>query len=200
VTNADDLPQIQTLDELTSMRTRAERGDLDFVTPGERAQGPGSQYINASFAYSLFGESRFGNGTYGVFYGAKTLGTAIGETVYHREQFMRWTSEEPMMLSMRVLDASLEGHFHDIRGRKRQLADVYSPKNYSHSQTLAHQLWSEGSDGIVYDSVRSEGGECVSVFKPKLLTKCRQERQLVYEWDGHKITTIYELQEFLKLS
>jgi hypothetical protein len=45
-----------------------------------------------------------------------TPDTAIAETRYHREQFLRATSEPPMELDIRVLVADLQQHLHDIRG------------------------------------------------------------------------------------
>jgi hypothetical protein len=49
------------------------------------------------------------------------------------------------------------------------------------------------SNGIVYPSVRSAGGECVAVFLPRLVTDCRRTRYLAYVWDGTAITQVYEM-------
>jgi len=199
VAATDDLPALQELDELTSTRRRQERGEINFLPLGEQVTGPGSQYIMASFCYSLLNKSRFSDGSYGVYYGALTLRTSVEETRHHREEFMRATAEEPMLLSMRAVVAVLKGELHDIRGLKSKLSHVYSPTSYTQSQAFARKLWDQGSKGIVYDSVRHPKGECAAVFRPSILSHCREDRQLVYEWDGKKISTIYELQEFLKV-
>ncbi len=199
VTDPKDIPAVEQLDGLTSTRLRLEREEINFLPPGERARGPGSQYIMAPFSYSLFNKSRFSDGSYGVFYGANGLQTAVEETEFHREKFMRFTKEGPMMLSMRVLNASLGGELHDIRGFKHKQPTIYSPNSYIRSQALGLNLWEHKSNGIVYDSVRHLKGECVAVFKPSLLTHCREDRAMIYEWNGQKIIKIYELQEFLKL-
>ncbi len=52
------------------------------------------------------------------------------------------------------------------------------------------------SNGIAYDSVRREDGECVAVFRPRLLSNGRQERHLCYVWNGEKIVSVYEKREF----
>lgn len=199
VADARDIPAIEELDGLTSTRLRMERGEISYLAAGERASGPGSQYIMASFAYSLFNNSRFGDGSYGVYYGAGSLLTAILETRFHREEFLRFTSESRMMLSMRVLDSCLDGNLHDIRGLKKKQPHLYSPRSYTRSESFARELWERGSEGIVYDSVRDPGGECVAVFKPSLLHHCREERSLLYEWDGRRIGKVYELQEFIEM-
>ncbi|OVE77995.1 hypothetical protein BVX98_01520 [bacterium F11] len=199
VTAPQDITAIEQLDGLTSTRLRLERGEFNFLPPGERVRGPGSQYIMASFSYSLFNRSRFSDGSYGVYYGSNSLRTAVAETKFHREQFMRATREGTMMLPMRVVVASLKGQLHDIRKIKRKHPKLYSRTNYTQSQAFGRDLWNQGSEGIVYKSVRHPKGECVAVFIPSILSHCREERALLYEWNGRKITKIYELQEFLKM-
>ena len=63
------------------------------------------------------------------------------------------------------------------------------------AQQTARDLRDAGSDGIVYQSVRRDGGECAAVFRPRLLSNCRQERHLCYVWDGARIATVYEKRE-----
>ena len=63
-------------------------------------------------------------------------------------------------------------------------------------QVLAQPLRKAGSNGIAYDSVRFEGGECAAVFRPRLLSKARQERHLCYVWDGCRIVTVYEKRQY----
>lgn len=36
-----------------------------------------------------------------------------------------------------------------------------------------------------------EGGECVALFRPRLLSNARQERHLCFVWNGHRIVTVY---------
>jgi hypothetical protein len=72
----------------------------------------------------------------------------------------------------------------------------YHSSSYGVSQELALQLCENGSRGIVYESVRDEGGECAAVFRPRLLSNCRQERHLCYVWDGKTISTIFEKKSF----
>ncbi len=199
VADPKDIPAVEKIDGLTSTRLRLERGEFDFLPPGERVHGPGSQYIMASFSYSLFNKSRFSDGSYGVYYGANSLTAAVEETKYHREEFMRATTEGPMMLPMRVVVVTLSGNLHDLRGMKKKHPTLYSPTSYVQSQAFGRNLWEHGSNGIVYNSVRHSKGECAAVFKPSLLSHCREERQLIYEWNGQKIIKIYELQEFLKM-
>jgi hypothetical protein len=69
---------------------------------------------------------------------------------------------------------------------------IYDPSSYTASQALAIEIRNSGSSGFAYDSVRKPGGECVAIFKPRVLSNCRQERHLTYVWDGSSISTVYE--------
>ena len=183
VTDPGDLEAIFELESLTNPRLRDEVGDIRLVPEGDRISGPGTSVIMAAFTHLNPEGSRFSDGTYGVFYAANGLDTAIAETKHHRERFMRATAQPRMELDMRVYLVDLAGDLHDLRGRKRT-----NPLG----QNLAGRLRDDGSDGIVYDSVRREGGECAAVFRPRLLSNCRQERHLCYVWDGERIATVYE--------
>ena len=93
---------------------------------------------------------------------------------------------------MRVYLVDLVGNLHDLRDQEPTYPLVYHPDSYAVSQNLAKELHRHGSSGIAYHSVRHEGGECAAVFRPRLLSNCRQERHLCYAWDGRQMETVYE--------
>jgi hypothetical protein len=192
VVDPTDLDAVMEIESMTNPRLRDEVGDIQLVPPEERISGPGTSIIMAAFTHLNPKGSRFSDGQFGVFYASDTLDTAIRETVYHRELFMRATSQPRMELDQRVYMVDLDAGLHDIRGQRDSLPLVYHPSDYSTSQHLARTLRKDGSSGIAYDSVRYEKGECVGIFRPKVLSNCRQERHLCYVWDGQKIGNIYE--------
>lgn len=200
VTEPSDLEAIFELESLTNPRLRDEVGDIRLVPAGERISGPGSSIIMAAFTHMNPEGSRFSDGTYGVFYAANDLETAIAETIYHRERFMGATQQARMELDMRVYLTDLDGELHDLRGEKTTQPLVYHTGNYSGGQHLARMLRKQGSNGIIYDSVRREDGECVAVFRPRLLSNGRQERHLCYVWDSSRIATVYEKRELINPS
>jgi hypothetical protein len=192
VTDPADLEAVLYLESLTNDRIRAEVGQLDLIPPADRLAGPGTSAIMAAFTHLNPDGSRFSDGTYGVYYAARALETAIAETRHHREQFMWATSEPPMELDMRVYLADLDAQLHDIRGLRATLPDVYALEDYRASQVLGRRLREQHSWGIAYESVRHEGGECVGIFRPPALRHCRQERHLCYVWDGQRISMVYQ--------
>jgi len=192
VADPGDLEAVVELEALTNPRLRDEAGDIGLVPPEDRIGGPATAAIMAAFTHLNPEGSRFSDGSYGVFYAANDLDTAIAETGYHRERFLAATGENPMELDMRVYLVDLDGDLHDLRGQKAARPLVYRNDSYAAGQHLARTLRDAGSNGIVYDSVRRTGGECVAVFRPPVLSAARQERHLCYVWNGRKVVTVYE--------
>lgn len=192
VADPADLEAVYQIEALTNDRLRDEAGEISLVPPEDRVSGPGTSTIMAAFTHLNPAGDRFTDGSYGVFYAGRTIECAIAETRYHRAKFMAATSEPAQELDMRVYALDLDAEMHDIRGLRTIRPEYYHPSSYASSQDLAQGLRHAASDGIVYQSVRHDGGECAAVFRPRLLSNCRQERHLCYIWDGNSITGIYE--------
>ncbi len=79
--------------------------------------------------------------------------------------------------------ADFHAEYHDIRDDDR-FADCLSQSSYVASQGLARQLFSEGSLGIVYPSVRRQGGICLACFRPALVTNVRKGSTYLFKWTG----------------
>ncbi|MBC7791752.1 MAG: RES family NAD+ phosphorylase [Anaerolineae bacterium] len=192
VADPDDVEAVIAVESLTNERLRQEAGEIALVAPEDRVSGAGSSYIMAPFTHRAPGGSRFSDGTFGVYYAARDEETAIAETRYHRERFMRATEQPRMELDMRVITATLDGLLHDLRGRRAMLPAIYHLDNYAAPSALGRELRAAGSMGIAYDSVRYDGGQCAAVLRPRVLSRCRQTRHLSYLWDGERITYVYE--------
>jgi len=196
VADPADLEAVYLIEAMTNDRLREEASELSLVPPEDRVSGPGSSAIMAAFTHLNSRGDRFTDGSYGVFYAGLTLETAIAETRYHRTRFLQATDEPAQELDMRVYAVDLDGALHDIRGLRDRHPALYHPDSYAMAQAFARALRADGAEGIVYQSVRHDGGECAAVFRPRLLSNCRQERHLCYVWDGTAIATIYEKRMF----
>lgn len=191
VANPADLAAVFAVENLTNPRLRQEAGDISIVPPEDRVSGLGTTPVIAAFTHLNPEGSRFTDGTYGVYYAGRSIDTAIAETRYQRARFLTRTKEAPIEIDMRTYLADLDGELHDIRGRT-DLTDIYNPESYTASQALARELKTINSYGIVYDSVRNSGGECVGVFRPPILSNCMQGPHYCYVWNGFQITAVYE--------
>jgi RES domain-containing protein len=192
VADPADLEAIIAIESLTNDRVRDEIGEVSLVAAEDRVTGPGAGYIMAAFTHVAPVGGRFTDGTYGAYYAARDLATAIDETVHHRERFLRATTEGPIELDMRVLRARLRADLHDVRGMRELDPEIYDLTDYAASQALGRRLRGAGSWGVAYDSVRRKGGECAAVFRPRALSRCQQAQHLGYLWDGERIATVYE--------
>jgi len=193
VADPADFDALYQLEALTNPRILEELSALKQVPAEDRAFGPGASVIMAPFMYLNPAGGRFTDANFGAFYAAHTLATSIAETRHHREVFLHATREGPIELTVRSYCADVSASFHDLRGQRARLAPIYDPDSYSASQALARNLRLSGSNGIAYDSVRDPQGECIAVYRPRLIQKLRQGSHLRYVWDGTQISQVYEI-------
>lgn len=193
VASAEDFDALYALEAMTNDRLRNEVGDISLVPPDERLYGPGTSPIMAAFTHRNPRGSRFSDGSYGVFYCAKTALTSIAETRYHSALFMAATREPPMRLQMRLYTVDVSGSVTDLRAAARSQPDLVDPENYSAAQALGRTLRNEGALGILYPSVRHAGGECVAAFRTSLLNNCVHTAYLEYNWNGSAIDAAFEV-------
>jgi hypothetical protein len=90
-----------------------------------------------------------------------------------------------------VLRSNLKAPLHDVRGLRDVWLEIYDPDDYTHSQVLARRLHAGRSWGIVYDSVRREGGQCAAVYRPRALSPCKTSELLEYLWDGERTMEVF---------
>lgn len=181
------------IEGLTNDRLRDQIGEISLVPVEERVFGAGTTPIMAAFTHPNPSGSRFTDGSYGVYYAAKNVDTAIVETRFHKERFLQATHEDAIEFDMRSYASDINSELHDIRGQQENAAAIYDPNpaQYGAAQGLAKSLRAGGSNGIVYDSVRDEGGECVAIFRPRVLSPAVPGKHFCYVWDGREICDIY---------
>ncbi len=182
-----DLDAVFAIEAMTNPRLREEAGSLQLIPKDRRISGPGSTPVMAAFTHLNPEGSRFSDGSWGVFYAAHSVATAVEETIYHRQQFLAATAEPACDIEMRCYRTAILGKLHDLRGG---WPEAQAPDSYAASQRLARQLRDLNSNGIVYDSARHPGGECAAVFYPDLIAPCVQSEHLIYRWDGRRIAMV----------
>jgi hypothetical protein len=184
---------IASADEARDLLAVVEAGRPARFDAADVAVGEGAGWVMAAFLQG--GAARFNDESFGAFHAARDEATAIAETHYHYSRFLLAAREEYALIGVRVLLADVVARAVDIRGRMRTLPELYDPDpaHYARSQQWGAAQRAAGADGIVYDSVRRAGGECVALFRPRLVTRCREGDRLAYEWDGRSIVATYAL-------
>jgi hypothetical protein len=177
----------------TNPRVRDQIGELKLVPDDRRVAGPSASIAMSAFTHvSRDRPGRFSDGRYGVWYCGDRFEVALMETVYHVERFMRRTGEPAADIQLRELTAHIAGRLHDLRPKTPDFAACLDPNDWAAGQALAHRLHQEGSDGIVYPSVRWPAGQAAALFWPDLIRlPIVQSRTLQYHWDGRSITRYF---------
>jgi len=188
-----DLEVVYAVEALTNSRIRDELGALPLVPPQERVSGVGSTPIMAAFTHLNPEGSRFSDGSYGVYYAAHSLDTAIAEVSHHRSVFLERTAEPPIDLDLRVITAPVDADLHDLRALDAAAAGkILHPDHYAASQALGRRLRAAGSWGVHFPSVRHKNGLCIGIFRPRALGRARTGAHIALHWDGKRITHWYE--------
>ena len=186
----EELEQIAQLEGLTNERIQAELGRINLIAKEDWVSGQGSTPLMAAFTHIGF-TSRFSDGSYGVYYAASTLDTAIKETAFHRARFYKASNEPTCSKSMRQYIAKIKKPLVDITGN--QYDDLLNPDPglYHQSQLFGKQIHDEKQWGLLYPSIRNKGSQCVAIFRPPALTVPEQGCHLKYIWDGNCISEVY---------
>jgi hypothetical protein len=181
------------LEQLTNPRVRDEVGDIALVPPDERVSGPGAAYVMAAFTHVNPKGSRFSDGSFGVYYAAAALETAIAETVFHFEAIARDSADPPRSEDFRVLVGTVTAEFADVAALPvRQRASILDVESYAASQVYAKAIRAAGANGLAYSSVRYAGGRCIGAFRPRAVGIPHQERHLKYRWNGERVDRYFD--------
>lgn len=193
VADPADLAVVFAIEALGNPRLRDEIGELALVPLEQRISGPGSSPIMAAFTHLNPEGSRFSDGSYGVYYAAADLATAVAEVGHHRARFLARTQEPTIDIDLRCYRVTVNALLCDLRGEASAEA-LHDPNSYAASQLFGGQLRlaREAEAGIAYDSVRWPGGQCVALFTPRATQPpARQAEHVSLRWNGERITEWY---------
>jgi RES domain-containing protein len=175
------LSNLRDLAAATNERKIAEGGNNPEIGPGELLYGvPEAPIVNAAFSHPGPQGGRFNSPGRGAWYAGVGVETAIAEVSFHRRRFLQ-DARIRGHFTFDYVDflADFSGNFHhiDVPERAAYLEPAPVPQCYSASQALARALLYEGSNGIVYPSVRHPSGTCIACFRPALVFHPRRDRE-----------------------
>ncbi|OON63206.1 hypothetical protein B0920_07335 [Massilia sp. KIM] len=180
----DMLRDLFDLDNATNERLRAESGLLPGIGMDELVFGvPNFRIINAAYTYARPEGSRFNDGERGAWYCAFAAETSLAEVIFHKTVEYSEIQRFDDSVSYQCLLADFSASFHDIRG-VAAYGDCLDPQSYVASQALAAELLEQGSMGVIYPSVRQQGGVCLACFRPALVGNVRKAQTYRLTWRG----------------
>lgn len=180
----EHLSAIVELDRATDERAAAEQDRLPGIGTDELVFGvPFAPIVNAAFCHAHPLGSRFNGPERGAWYAGFEPATAQAEIAWHKtvELLEVGWLEESLVCDDYLADFG--GAYHDIRGDPA-FGSCLHPGSYLDSQALAEPLLDRGSSGLVYPSVRREGGTCLACFRPALVGNVRRGARYRFTWAG----------------
>jgi hypothetical protein len=181
IADDEDLQSIFELDNATNARLLAEEDRTPGINSRELVfHVPNYRVINAAFTHANPLGARFSTPERGAWYAAFELATAKAEVLFHKSiEFaeISWSEREEIGYDDYLADFT--NTFHDLRGIEDE---ALSPTSYKRSQQLAVELMALGSLGIIYPSVRREGGTCLACFRPSVVANVRKSARYKLIW------------------
>ncbi len=191
IADPKDWEALASVEAKTNPRVRGEIGDLGKVPVHRRVSGPGASYAMSPFVHcSPLRPSRFSDGSYGIYYAGNSQDVALAETIYHHARFMASTREDAGWTSQfRLLVGSVDADLTDVN----DVPGVLHASDYRLSQKTGAEIRASGSDGLVWNSVRCPGGECLGAFWPDVVSIPLQSSHFSYHWNGDRVDFVKRL-------
>jgi hypothetical protein len=182
--NDAHLRDIFDLDNATNDRLLAENNISPGIGIHELIFGvPYFRIVNAAFCHPHPLGSRFNGPDRGAWYAGFDIETSQAEIAFHKSVELAevdWLEED---VTYDDYLADFSAAFHDIRD-DAQFGACLIPESYVASQELAERLLEGGSLGLIYPSVRRNGGTCLACFRPALVMNVRKDKTYRFVWSG----------------
>lgn len=173
VATAADLDAVMDLAGWTNDRLVADR--IARLPRDEWVYGrPNASVVMAAFLHVAPGGMRFNGPDLGAWYAAATLTTAVAEVGHHLRREAAATGAATLSRQYRSYTARLLGDYLDIRGQQATLPEVYAADSYAAGQALGESIRASGGAGILFDSIRHQGGLNVAAHRPRNVTEVTQ--------------------------
>lgn len=193
VDSDEEMDSLAALEGLTSARLTAERQgtpaldrrELAYIRRTRDLAVYGQSHINAAFTYTRPTGNRFNTGDRGAWYCSYDALTSADEVGFHRTRELGFIGiYEDEALYCELL-ADFIGEFPDLTDQPDHPA--LSPDTdigYPQGQSLALSLRAEGHRGLLYPSVRRQGGRNFVAFDPGIVQNVRPGAKWKLIWSG----------------
>lgn len=138
--------------------------------------------IGFPFAHSA--QSRYSDGSYGVWYGAADLETTVYETAHHWRTKLLSDAEgflKPgVSIERKVYLVRCDSALIDLRPVVKKYPELIYPNDYAATHAIGRKIHHEGHPGLLTKSARYKKGEVYAVFTPNVLSDARPSCFLTY--------------------
>ncbi|HSY01421.1 MAG TPA: RES family NAD+ phosphorylase [Acidobacteriaceae bacterium] len=180
------LDELLELDGATNDRLLGEEGLLPGIGVHELVYGIDYAHIvNAAFTHAAPDGGRFNSSERGAWYAGLERETSLAEVAFHKQRQLEevaWPEDEIAIFDDYVADFTMPAH--DLTSARPQFRKYLRPEPipecYAEPQALASDLMARQSNGILYPSVRRDGGQCLVCFRPALVYNVRRGKRLQF--------------------
>lgn len=140
--------------------------------------------ITYPFEHEPYLRTRYGNGSFGVWYGALALDTTIHETAFHmvKEEAGIEGNHGPIIRERAVYLVRCRALLIDLIGKGKAFPGLVA-NDYGLTQQIGERLHKEGHPGLLAPSARHEGGINLVALTPNVLSNPRSFCYLTYSCD-----------------
>ena len=195
--SADEAQALAEIEGATSGRLMAESRGAEGIGRGEFVYGvPYANFVNAAFAYWKPREpNRFNMGR-GAWYAALDVETCMREVAWHMAEFLARSGDMKGVVEYAEMFASMAGEFVDLRRTPdHPCLDPDPAAGYPAGNAVADAARAQGLNGIIYPSVRREGGTCVVALRPHAVQSVAPGAVYRFEWSGESEPAIRRISE-----
>lgn len=193
VDDDEELALLGEIEGATSARMMAEQRGISGLAANELVYDvPHARFINASFAYAKPQQpNRFNGANRGAWYAALSVETCLAEVGFHLTRMLADTGVFQATVEYAEMFCSLAGDFLDLRqAPDHPSLGADTATAYPVGNRLAEHARAEGLNGIIYPSVRHEGGTCLAALRPAAVQSVRQGAVYRMVWAGAPQPTI----------
>ena len=150
-------------------------------------------WFNAiAWPFKNWQESRFSDGSFGVWYGSDRVETTVYESAYHWSAgFLRdagFDKEECVVIERKLYKVECDAALLDFREVAHGYTGLSHKTDYSFTHAVGARIHREGHPGLLNIAVRHEGGVSYAIFNPNVLSTPRHHSQLTYSLENGYIT------------
>jgi len=149
--------------------------------------------ITYPFEHEPYLRTRYGNGSFGVWYGALALETTIHETAFHmvKEESGIEDNRGPIIRERAVYLVHCRALLLDLTGKARAFPGLVAD-DYGVTHQIGERLHQEGHPGLLAPSARHAGGTSLVALTPTVLSDPRSFCYLIYSCDPVRRTVTVE--------
>lgn len=187
VDTPEEFAELAEIEAATSSRIHAQATGISGLAANELVYDvPHAHFINASFAYAKPREpNRFNGENRGAWYSALEVETCLAEIGFHMTAFLARTGVYEAAVDYAEIFSSVSGDFLDLRVEPAHPAlSPNTSEGYPAGNALAAEARAASLNGIIYPSVRHQGGTCFAVLRPAAVQSVRQGDVWRLIWNG----------------